>query len=684
MFDTVLIANRGEIAVRIIRTLKRLGIKSVAVYSDADRGARHVLAADDAVYIGATPPFESYLNIDRVLNACTLSGANAVHPGYGFLSENATFALECEDRGVTFIGPSVRAMTLMGDKIQAKRHVSEAGVPVVPGRIDGNMSDDDLRFAAAEIGFPVLVKPSAGGGGKGMRRVDGPEDLADALVGARREALASFGDDTLFLERFLDNPRHIEVQVLGDRHGTIVHLGERECSLQRRHQKVIEESPSPLLDEATRKRLCASAIDAARSVEYSGVGTVEFIVSSRRPDEFFFMEMNTRLQVEHPVTEMVTGLDLVEQQLLVASGMPLGDDVLTARTGGHAIEARVYAESPARGFLPTSGRLLKVHEPTGEGIRVDSGLLEGADVATQYDPLLAKVVAWGPDRSSALRRLHGALGDTAILGIGTNVDFLRRLLDVDDVVRGDLDTGLIERDIDSLMSPAPSNAVLALYAVSWLERLTPSSNVRDPWDVMHGWRLGGRRQPLTLIVPRSERGTVAVSVLGIDDEVRVAVDGVDIDVRVTSNRGGEVTFSVDGESHHGWHVVDGRTTWVCVDGETWPLVEGDSARRRAGRSATGNEVRSPMPGTVLRVHATSGQVVAEGEALVVVTAMKMEHVLRAPRDGTVDILVREGDSVVVDEVVARVMADKALGGDEPLQAARAPSGGDGETGRVVT
>ncbi|HEY5093129.1 MAG TPA: biotin carboxylase N-terminal domain-containing protein [Acidimicrobiales bacterium] len=655
MFETVLIANRGEIAVRIIRTLRRLGIKSVAVYSDVDRGARHVLDADEALYLGATAPHESYLNIDRVLDACVTSGSHAVHPGYGFLSESADFALACAERGITFIGPSARAISLMGDKIQAKLHVAAAGVPVVPGRINAGMTDGDLRTAAMEVGFPVLIKPSAGGGGKGMRLVEGPDDLSEALTSSRREALSSFGDDALFLERFVVRPRHIEVQVLGDEHGTVVHLGERECSLQRRHQKVVEEAPSPLLDDATRQRLCASAIDVARSVDYSSVGTVEYIVSSQQPDEFFFMEMNTRLQVEHPVTEMVTGLDLVEQQLLVAAGLPLAIDVLNARVVGHAVEARVYAESPARGFLPTSGRLLKIREPSGEGVRVDSGLLEGLDVATQYDPMLAKVVAWGPDRLTALRRLHTALGETVILGVGTNVDFLRRLLRNDDVAMGNLDTGLIQREVESLVSTVPSRAVLALYALSWQERLAPNGPVRDPWDAVHGWRLGKRDRPLTLVLPRLDGGTVTVTMLGTIDNAQLCVDGVDVELSVTSNDDGGVTFSTDGDVHRGWYVVDGRTTWDCVDGETWPLVEADIVRRRVGRSSSSNDVRSPMPGTVLGIRVTQGQSVRAGDALVVVSAMKMEHVLLAPRDGTADILVREGDSVVVDEVVARLI-----------------------------
>jgi acetyl-CoA/propionyl-CoA carboxylase biotin carboxyl carrier protein len=668
MFETVLIANRGEIAVRIIRTLRRLGIKSVAVYSDADRGARHVLEADEALYLGATAPQESYLNVERVLDACVAGGANAVHPGYGFLAENKTFALACGENGITFIGPSARAMSIMGDKIQAKLHVAAAGVPVVPGRISAGMSNSDLRDAAMEIGFPVLIKPSAGGGGKGMRLVDGPDDLNEALESSRREAQSSFGDDTLFLERFVIRPRHVEVQVLGDEHGTVMHLGERECSLQRRHQKVVEEAPSPLLDVTTRQRLCASAIDAARSVDYTSVGTVEFIVSSLQPDEFFFMEMNTRLQVEHPVTEMVTGLDLVEQQLLVAAGLPLATNVLSARVVGHAVEARVYAENPARGFLPTSGRLLKVREPIGEGIRVDSGLLEGVDVATQYDPLLAKVVAWGPDRSTALRRLHAALGETVILGVGTNVDFLRQLLVNDEVDQGNLDTGLIQRDVESLVSTQPSRAVLALYAVSWLQRLAPHGPVRDPWDAVPGWRLGRRDRPMTFVLPRLDGGTVTVTLRATLGQAEVRIDGTDVDLSVTSNDGGGVTFSADGHPHHGWYVVDGRTTWVCVDGETWPLIEEDVVRRRMGRSSTSNDVRSPMPGTVLRIRVTQGQSVRAGEALVVVSAMKMEHVLLAPRDGTIDILVREGDSVVVDEVVARVRpGDSTQANDESSQ-----------------
>ena len=355
------------------------------------------------MHLGATPPSESYLNIERVLDACARSGAQAVHPGYGFLSENANFADACAASGVVFIGPPAEAIRLMGDKIRAKLLVAASGVPVVPGRLEVGMSDDELLRAAAEIGFPVLVKPSAGGGGKGMRLVERESDLLEALAGARREATSAFGDDTLFLERYLERPRHIEVQVLADRHGTVVALGERECSLQRRHQKVVEEAPSPLIDVVTRERLGAAAIAAARSVDYAGVGTVEFIVASSRPDEFFFMEMNTRLQVEHPVTEMVTGLDLVEQQLRVAAGEHLGDEVMSAQVHGHSVEARLYAESPKRGFLPTSGRVLEVEEPTGEGVRVDSALLVGLEVATTYDPTAGEGGGVGSRSSDRVR-----------------------------------------------------------------------------------------------------------------------------------------------------------------------------------------------------------------------------------------------------------------------------------------
>ena len=654
MFETVLVANRGEIAVRVIRTLRRLGIRSIAVYSDADRGARHVLDADEALYLGATPARESYLNIERVLEACARSGANAVHPGYGFLSENAEFADACAASGLVFIGPPPEAIRVMGDKIQAKRHVAASGVPVVPGRVKEGMTDRELRDAALEIGFPVLVKPSAGGGGKGMQLVEREADLAGALASARREATSAFGNDTLFLERFVERPRHIEVQVLADRFGTVVQLGERECSLQRRHQKVVEEAPSPLIDDATRERLGAAAVAAARSVDYSGVGTVEFIVAAATPDEFFFMEMNTRLQVEHPVTEMVTGLDLVEQQLRVAAGEALGDDVMSARVDGHSVEARVYAESPARGFLPTSGRVLEAHEPSGDGIRVDSALLEGLDVATDYDPMLAKVVAWGPDRATAFDRLRGALAETVVFGVTTNLGFLGRLVADPGVLAGDLDTGLIEREVASLVATEPPIEAFVVYALTWLSRLTVTA-IADPWNTLRGWRSGGRIHPLVLRAVIDGGAVNVLNVSGTLDAALVSLNGGAAIAASLRDYDGNEVVTLNGESRLVRYRIEDALTWVNVGGVTWSFAEEDVANRARSSAAASNDLRSPMPGTVVQVRAMSGASVLAGEALVVVSAMKMEHVLVAPRDGTVDILVREGDSVVVDEVVARMV-----------------------------
>src|SRR5579863_1825239 len=448
MFSKVLVANRGEIAVRVIRTLRSLGIASVAVYSDVDESAAHVLAADEAIRIGGAAAAESYLNIDRIVAAAAGCGAQAVHPGYGFLAENAAFARACAAAGLTFIGPPPDAIEAMGDKIAAKARVAAAGVPVVPGAGAPGLSDEELIGQLNERWFPVLIKPSAGGGGKGMRVVDSVAELPDALVAARRTAVAAFGDGTLLVERYVPAPRHIEIQVLADSHGNVVHLGERECSLQRRHQKVIEEAPSPLLTARQRAAMGAAAVSAAASVGYTGAGTVEFIVDGAAPDDFFFMEMNTRLQVEHPVTELVYGLDLVEWQLRVAAGerLPFGGySGYALSMNGHAVEARVYAEDPARGFLPTGGTVLALRTPSGEGVRVDSALAEGLAVTSDYDPMLGKVIAWGPDRATALRRLDRALADTAVLGVTSNTGFLRTLLTDPDVQAGRLDTGLVER-----------------------------------------------------------------------------------------------------------------------------------------------------------------------------------------------------------------------------------------------
>jgi acetyl-CoA/propionyl-CoA carboxylase biotin carboxyl carrier protein len=647
MFDTVLIANRGEIAVRVIRTLRRLGIRSVAVYSDADAGARHVRAADVAFRLGPPPPRESYLDVERLLDVARRAGAQAVHPGYGFLSENTGFARACEDAGLVFVGPPSEAIRVMGDKVRAKQAVVAAGVPVVPGRADLDMTDADLVAAAAEIGYPVLVKPAAGGGGKGMRLVPRADDLPDALVSARREAAAAFGDDTLFLERYVIAPRHIEVQVLADTFGHVIHLGERECSLQRRHQKVIEEAPSALLDDVTRERIGAAAVEVARTVRYTGAGTVEFIASADRPDDFFFIEMNTRLQVEHPVTEMVTGVDLVEWQLRVAAGEPLTLQQSDVRFRGHAVEARVYAEDPARGFLPTGGTALEVHEPAGPGIRVDSALTGGGTVSTMYDPMIGKVIAHGPDRATALARLDRALAETVVLGFVTNIGFLRRLLGHPGVRAGALDTGLIERSLDELTGAELPDPALVAYALHRLAALRPSGAVHDPWQALTGFRLSLPPSVGWAVEHDGERRTVRMT--GTVAGARIEVGDRGYDAALDGS-----LLTIDGRTTTVRCATDGPTTWIAVDGGIWPVREARAVRIRADTGAADTQLVSPMPGTVVAVAAKTGDTVAEGDILLVVEAMKMEHAMRAPMDGVATVHVRTGDQVALDQRLATV------------------------------
>ncbi|MGI5222912.1 biotin carboxylase N-terminal domain-containing protein [Nocardia sp. CA-290969] len=678
-FDTVLVANRGEIAVRVIRTLRTMGLRSVAVYSDADAHAAHVRAADTAVRLGPAAARESYLNIDRIVDAARRTGAGAVHPGYGFLSENAAFAAALEAEGIIFLGPPAKAIEIMGDKITAKTTVAASGVPVVPGIAEPGLTDADLVAAAADIGYPVLVKPSAGGGGKGMRRVDDPADLPAALVSARREAASAFGDDTLFLERFVTRPRHIEVQILADTHGTVLHLGERECSLQRRHQKVIEEAPSPLLDAATRARIGAAACATARSVDYVGAGTVEFIVSADRPDEFFFMEMNTRLQVEHPVTEMVTGFDLVECQLRIAAGQRFRVTQDDIRLHGHSVEARVYAEDPARDFLPTGGTVVDLTEPGGPGVRVDSGLAVGTVVGSDYDPMLAKVIAHGPDRAAALAALDRALAETAVLGVRTNIDFLRFLLADPDVAAGRLDTALLDRRAGDFAPEPVADDVFAAAAVyRWLRRWP--AGPADPWAYPTGWRVGSPA-PTRIRLTGGER-TVHVYLTGTPESADMRVEDTE-PVAVTAELGGvgsgsgsgdpvrTVTLTLDGLRRDYRVAESGDQIWVAGPGGVAVVRELDEESTRAGDAAVHDaEIRSPMPGTVLAVATTSGATVAAGEPVLVVEAMKMEHSLPAPLAGTVEILVSPGDSVRLDEVLARVHpASTAPATDSPADPA---------------
>jgi acetyl-CoA/propionyl-CoA carboxylase, biotin carboxylase, biotin carboxyl carrier protein len=652
---TVLVANRGEIAVRVIRTLKAMGIRSVAVYSDADATARHVAAADLAVAIGPAPARDSYLNISAVVDAAIRAGAQAVHPGYGFLSENADFAAALASAGVIFIGPPVGAIRTMGDKIAAKGAVSAFGVPVVPGVARPGLTDADLITAADEIGYPVLVKPSAGGGGKGMRMVERPADLVAALVSARRESAAAFGDDALFLERFVLRPRHIEVQVLADSYGNVVHLGERECSLQRRHQKVIEEAPSPLLDAVTRAQIGAAACDTARSVDYTGAGTVEFIVSADRPEEFFFMEMNTRLQVEHPVTELVTGWDLVEWQLRIAAGEKLAIGQADIRMHGHAIEARVYAEDPARGFLPTGGDVLELIEPNGPGVRVDSGLSAGMVVSSDYDPMLAKVVAHGADRAAALRNLDRALADTAVLGVVTNVEFVRFLLADPDVAAGRLDTGLLDRRAgDFVVAPPSDEQLIAAAAFRWL-RLFPTP-AADLWEVPSGWRVGARA-PVSVRLSAGGR-TDHVHITGTPGAATVRIENGESRTLQAALDGRQLVVTVDGLRTECTVAMADSKIWLASRGATAVLEEVRETPVRPDDEHSGDaELASPMPGAVVAVSADDGAEVEAGTVVVTVEAMKMEHPLAAPVDGVVELLVAVGDQVKVGQPLARITAN---------------------------
>ena len=640
VLTSVLVANRGEIAVRVIRTLRRLGIRAVAVYSDADAAAPHVRLADEAVRIGPAPAAASYLAIPALLDAARRSGADAIHPGYGFLSESPEFARACVDAGLVFIGPGADAMTVMADKIAAKRTVAARGVPVVPGSEgqDGEgLTDAELVAAAATVGYPLLVKPAAGGGGKGMQVVTAESELAPALASARRVAASAFGDDTLLLERLVEAPRHIEVQVMADRHGNVIHLGERECSLQRRHQKVIEEAPSALLTAAQRARMGEAACEVARSVGYEGAGTVEFLVSDRDPDAFFFIEMNTRLQVEHPVTEQVTGLDLVELQLRIAAGEPLPlrqEDVTLA---GHAIEARIYAESPARGFLPATGTVLDLDLPEGADRRWDSGLLPGLVVTGDYDPMLAKAVATGADRAEALARLDDMLAGAVILGLDTNVGFLRSLLARSEMQENRLDVGLLDR-LGSPDPAVPTDADRA--AVQNLLHFGRGAG-SSPWRA-DGWR-AGRGAAAAADATATGTATADALVARGGHAYAFTYEGVTETVRLAAD-------------------PDGATVWLHRAGRTLAIDAPDRATALARRLAQAEraggpvspEVRAAMPGTVVQVAVRDGDAVEAGALLATIEAMKMEHPVTAPLAGTVRLSLQPGHLVRRDQVVATI------------------------------
>ncbi|GFZ93637.1 ATP-binding protein [Nesterenkonia alkaliphila] len=646
MFRTVLVANRGEIACRVIRTLRQLGIRSVAVYAEGDHGP-HTSEADQALRIGPAGA-ATYLDIEAIMEAAQWSGAEAIHPGYGFLSENAAFARACTASGITFIGPEPYALEVMGDKIRAKNHVAQAGVPLVEGISEPGLSDEQLIAAAEGMTYPVLIKPSAGGGGKGMHVVDKPQDLPETLKTARRVAKAAFGDDTLLIEQLIRSPRHIEVQILADSRGNTIHLGERECSLQRRHQKVIEEAPSALLDEATRQRIGEAACATARSVGYLGAGTVEFLVPAEAPETFYFMEMNTRLQVEHPVTEEVTGIDLVAQQIRIAAGLPLEITQQDVNLTGHSVEARVYAEDPASGFMPSTGEILCYQEPEGAGIRVDSGIRRDQEIGTGYDPMLAKVIATGADREQAFVRLEQALAGTVILGVTTNISFLRQLAADPEVRAGQMDTTLIERRIPQMEFPTAQqhHAEAAAAALS----PQPAQGAPLAWR-RDGWRSGE---------PVPARYQVLPSAAGSDQEpFTVTLQGP---LRPDSGTR-TVTASATREGTEVWvHAQDYTGAFTVLDHQAQVLRH--LSRLKAEHTEAVPEVTAPMPGTVVSVGVVDGSAVTTGQVLVTLEAMKMEHQLTAPLEGTARIHVNQGQTVKLGQVVAAVEA-----AEEPAAAA---------------
>lgn len=662
MFTKILIANRGEIACRVMRTARRLGIRSVAVYSDADAQAKHVREADEAVHIGPAAARESYLRADRIIEAALRTGAQAIHPGYGFLSENEDFAEACAKAGLVFIGPPADAIRAMGSKSAAKALMEKAGVPLTPGYHGDEQAPAFLARQSEQIGWPVLIKASAGGGGKGMRRVDRAEDFEAALAGCKREANNAFGDDHVLVEKYVLRPRHIEIQVFADTHGNCVHLNERDCSVQRRHQKVLEEAPAPGMTAERRAAMGQAAVDAAKAVGYVGAGTVEFIA---QPDgRFFFMEMNTRLQVEHPVTEMITGLDLVEWQLRVAAGEPLPLQQADVPLRGHAIEARVYAEDPQRGFLPSTGRLVHLRSgAAAEHVRLDSGVDEGDAITPHYDPMIAKLIVWGADREAARVRLSQALAQLQIVGVGNNAAFLRRLVDCRAFATADLDTALIEREHDALF-PAQPPAGDEAFQLATLARLLPVAQAQpatDPraaaWSSVGAWRLNApavRRWSWQL-------GEQAVDVASVrtDSGWTLAIGGRSVEAQARRTTNGELEATLDGRRLRATVVELAGQSHLFFDSQALTLGLDDPLHTDRGHHAAEGGLTAPLPGRLVAHLVKTGTRVARGTPVLVLEAMKMEHTLTAPSDGLVKAFlhpegtqVAEGAALVEFEAAA--------------------------------
>ncbi len=671
MFSRVLIANRGEIACRVMATCKRLGIHTIAVYSDADARARHVRLADESIPIGGAAPADSYLNIEKILAAAKQSRADAIHPGYGFLSENPQFAAACEKTGLVFVGPRPETMQQMGAKANAKRLMESAGVPVVPGYHGDSQETDCLVAESRQLGFPLMIKASAGGGGKGMRVVTDADSFVENLEAARREARGAFGDEAMILEKYVEQPRHIEFQIFGDHQGNIVHLFERECSIQRRYQKIIEETPSPFLDDKTRSLMAEAAVAAAGAVDYLNAGTVEFIVGEDRT--FYFMEMNTRLQVEHPVTEMTTGLDLVEWQLRVAAGesLPLSQEKINRH--GHSIEARIYAEDPAQGFLPSSGKLELLHFPQdSENIRTDSAVETGDKVTVFYDPMIAKLVVWDQDRDSAVTRLKEALAGTAAIGINTNIDFLERVVRLDAFSRGQVDTSFVDKHVGELTArrPVPGIAKIAAVARHLLDdenqarrSASESTDPFNPWAIADAWRFNRPGHRLVILVSENGERT-EVDAQGFDGKYRLSLDGKQSEVVATTMGATALALTFDDtestlEAFKAGDIVD-----VVI-----PRGEGQGRYRFSEFSpyvwaqendAGDDRITAPMPGKIVAIRTEEGAKVQESDELIIMEAMKMEITLRAPYSGTVvRVRHREGDFVEADTVLIEIDGDQA-------------------------